>query len=167
MMSGTATRIPTNEDFDNGDWHLGKVNFQWHDLNEYEKLAAPTFEKGIEGRLEHLHPWFSLDPNEDETDVILRLTIAALGDGDNGPSWQYSLREAAESVLDYSQEDGAAQVKALRAIADYMEQLNGKSGDVRERMALAAELRPQQRPPTWAEELARTAAAEILTKIIR
>jgi hypothetical protein len=65
-MEQIAKRI-----FDDEYWGGSRVTFEgWDGLNEFEKLAAKTFEEGIENTLEQMPPDMSIQPNKDADDSI-------------------------------------------------------------------------------------------------
>jgi hypothetical protein len=112
---------------------LEKVNLGWDGLNDYEKIAAKTFEEGIENSFEVHPPSLHIDATEEDEDekddfiamqdVLLTFTLNALGDGDNGPEFRFSLKEALTSVTDCYPDDVRLLIANMRRLADYAEWL--------------------------------------------
>jgi hypothetical protein len=109
-------------DFDCSD---GRVSFEgWHGLNDFEKLAAKGFEEGLENNLQLNPPCLMLEPNEDSSDLTIQIWLQALGDGDNGPCWECSMKETFNGVdSDYSDEDQMEILKSLEAVTEYVRAL--------------------------------------------
>jgi len=101
------------------------VTFEgWEGLNEFEKLAAKAFEEGIENTLADNPPCMMIEPNEGSDDMLVQFWVQALGDGDNGPCWQFSMKKTFEGIdTDYSEEDQAEILKSLVAVTEYVRAL--------------------------------------------
>lgn len=97
----------------------------WEGLNEFEKLAAKTFEEGVEQCLTVFPPSLHVDVSEDEKDVTLTFYLRGLGDGDNGPAWTFSMMDAfSDTKEDCYLDDVRMMARALRAIADFLESMD-------------------------------------------
>jgi hypothetical protein len=114
--------------FDEDYFGGSRVSFDgWDGLNEFEKIAAKSFEDGIENTLASFPPDMSFQPNATDDDIIVTFVVRGLGDGDKGPAWQFSVREELDQHLDgCSDEDRLATINALLALVDVIKAKLGK-----------------------------------------
>jgi hypothetical protein len=117
--------------FDDDYFGGSRVSFDgWDGLNDYEKLAAKVFEEGIENTLKIFPPHVNLAPNEDHDDLIITCTAYGLGNGEDGPTWQFSVKENLARLDDMGHEDKTAFLTTLLALAQIVRaKLSGLEGE--------------------------------------
>jgi hypothetical protein len=106
-----------------GDEYFGGslVSFDsWGGFNEHEKLAAKVFEEAIENTLAEFPPYMSILSNKEKDDLLITFTVSGLADGDDGPTWQFSVRDHLDSLLnDVSNEDAVDMLDTLIALVKF------------------------------------------------
>ena len=118
VMNNSPVRL---SDIDKGD---GPVSFDWEGLNEYERLAAKCFEEGVETSLRNHPPIMTIEPNTSCDDVNIEFWVPALGSGNDGPVWGFSMKEAfLDMETDYSPEDQEDYLKSLLAVVEHVRML--------------------------------------------
>jgi hypothetical protein len=129
--------------FDDSYYGGSRVSFDgWHGLNEFEKLAAKSFEDGIESTLESIPPDVSIQPNEANDDLIVTLNVRGLGNGDDGPTWQFSAKEEFINFLsDCYEEDKLATLESLLALAEVVRAMIDNEELLHEREAACRAIR--------------------------
>ena len=100
-----------------------EVSFDcWEGLNEYERISASMFAEGIEYSFEDNPPTLFIDYDPQARDLILGVWLTALNNGDSGPLWNFSMKDALSRVpLDNDPEDVRTFIKIMREIASEIE----------------------------------------------
>jgi hypothetical protein len=116
-MTAKAIRI-LGDDYYGG----GHVSFDgWGGLNDYEKMAAKAFEEGIENTLVAFPPDMNVQPNSNYDDLIITFSLDGLGkNGDSGPVWQFSIKEAFADLCDHHEDDKTAVIASLKAVVEFV-----------------------------------------------
>ena len=117
---GNAKRI-----FAHPYWGGSTVSFEdWDGLNEHETLCIKTFEEGIENTITQFPP--EMDVHSEADDVVLTFVLHHLGGADDGPVWQFSLKEALTGLC-WDDELKVKLLIALLSVAEHLKQQTKES----------------------------------------